>query len=105
MEFTLPGDVAEALSHFRATKGCVFNVKSLDVHHQKIRDYTGIPEFSFHWMRNLCVSALAGMGASITDLSAMLGHTDGATIRKYLSLQRGSSTERMNGLAMRLLNK
>jgi len=105
MVFTLPADVAEGLSHFRETKGMVFNVDSVDSHYWKIRAITDIPEFSFHWMRNLSVSALAGLGASITDLSAMLGHTDSSTIRKYLSLQRESSTERMGGLAQKLLNK
>ena len=92
MNFTLPDDIANALQKFRDTSGEIFTVKSLDCHHQKIRDYTGIPEFSFHWMRNLSVSALSAMGVEITHLSAMLGHTDGSTIRKYLSLQREAST-------------
>lgn len=104
MVFDLPGDVREALLYFRDTTGPVFNVKSLDRHYYKIRDYTGIQEFSFHWMRNLCVSALAGMGVNATDLSAMLGHTDATTINKYLTFQRGSSTRRTNRIAEKLLS-
>ena len=103
MEFTLPADVMEALYEFRAANGMVFNVKSLDRHHQKIRDYTGIPEFTFHWMRNLTVSALAAMGADITHLSAMLGHNDSSTIKKYLSLQRKTSTGKMGEISRKLL--
>ena len=104
MTFKLPSDVAEALSHFRSSHGMVFKVKSLDRHHQKIRDYTSINEFSFHWMRNLVVSALAGMGADITHLSAMLGHNDSGTIKKYLSLQREASTGQMEDLSKKLLS-
>lgn len=104
MEFTLPDDIASALYEFRDTSGKIFTVKSLDCHHQKIRDYTGIQEFSFHWMRNLSVSALSAMGVEITHLSAMLGHTDGSTIRKYLSLQREASTAVTNKASQRLLS-
>ena len=104
MNFTLPDDIANALQKFRDTSGKIFTVKSLDCHHQKIRDYTGIPEFSFHWMRNLSVSALSAMGVEITHLSAMLGHTDGSTIRKYLSLQREASTAVTNEASQRLLS-
>ncbi len=104
MEFTLPEDVAIALLEFRGNAGNVFNVKSLDRHHQKIRDYTGIQEFTYHWMRNLSVSALAGMGLEITHLSAMLGHNDSSTIRKYLSLQRKASTSVSNEASQRLLS-
>ena len=104
MEFTLPNDISSALLEFRSSAGNVFHVKSLDVHHRKIRDYTGIDDFSFHWMRNLTVSALAGMGADITHLSAMLGHTDSSTIKKYLSLQRKTSTSKMNEISKKLLS-
>ncbi len=62
-------------------------------HYDKIRLITGIEEFSFHWMRNLSVSALSSMGASLTDLTAMLGHQDSGTLKKYLSLQRDASTK------------
>ncbi len=103
MNFTLSDDIVSALLEFRDTSGKIFTVKSLDCHHQKIRDYTDIPEFSFHWMRNLSVSALSAMGVEITHLSAMLGHTDGSTIRKYLSLQREASTTVTNKASAKLL--
>jgi len=54
-------------------------------------------------MRNLSVSALASMGADITHLSAMLGHYDASTIKKYLSLQRATSTRAMNEVSQKLL--
>ena len=60
-------------------------------------------EFTFHWMRNLSVSALSAMGVEITHLSGMLGHTDGSTIRKYLSLQREASTTVTNKASAKLL--
>jgi len=104
MVFALPADVKEALLEFRDTRGNIYAVKSLDRHHQKIRNYTGIEEFTFHWMRNLAVSALASKGVDITHLSAMLGHTDSATIRKYLSLQREASTKTTNDVAQKLLS-
>lgn len=92
MQFSLPMDVSEALSHFNDTKGDVFNVKRVETLYGKIRKASGVDEFSFHWMRNLAVSALSSMGVEATHLSAMLGHTDAGTLRKYLSLQREQST-------------
>lgn len=92
MQFTLPLDVSEALSYFRDTSGEVFTVKRVETLYKKIRDVSGVSEFSFHWMRNLAVSALSSMGVEATHLSAMLGHTDAGTLRKYLSLQRKAST-------------
>jgi hypothetical protein len=44
------------------------------------------------------------MGVEVTHLSAMLGHTDSGTIRKYLSLQREASTAVTNEAAQRLLS-
>jgi site-specific recombinase XerD len=90
--FTLPNDIAEALSHFRDSTGDVFTIKSVNTQYKKIRELTGVEEFTFHWMRNLAVSALSSMGIESTHLSAMLGHTDAGTLRRYLSLQREQST-------------
>ncbi len=104
MVFALPADVKEALLEFSETNGNIYMVKSLDIHHKKIRVVTGIEEFTFHWMRNLVVSAMASQGVDITHLSAMLGHTDSATIRKYLSLQREASTKATNEVAQKLLS-
>ncbi len=103
MTFQLPQDIKEALEHFRDNTGDVFNIKSVDRQYWKIRALTDIPEFTFHWMRNLSVSALSAMGVEVTHLSAMLGHTDSGTIRKYLSLQREASTAVTNEASQRLL--
>ena len=104
MLFTLPIDVKEALSEFQDTTGKVFNVKVVYRHYEKIRLMTGINEFSYHWMRNLSVSALSAMGADLTHLTAMLGHTDSSTLKKYLSLQREASTIITQELSKKLLD-
>ena len=105
MVFALPQDVKEALSQFQSTTGKVFNVSVVYKHYPKIRLITGIEEFSFHWMRNLAVSALSSIGAGLTHLTAMLGHTDSSTLKKYLSLQREASTTVTNELSTRLLSE
>ena len=59
-----------------------------------IAEKTGIEGFHFHMMRNILVSALAGRGVDVADLSALLGHTDTATLKKYLSLQREQASRK-----------
>jgi len=103
MTFQLPTDVKSALLEFRDTQGKVFTVKNIVQRYHQIREESGIEEFTFHWMRNLSVSALASMGVPVTHLSAMLGHTDSGTIRKYLSLQREASTAVTNEASKRIL--
>lgn len=104
MTFMLPADIKDALLEFNDVTGDVFPFKSLDRQYYKIREATGINEFTAHWLRNLSVSALSAMGVEITHLSAMLGHTDSGTIRKYLSLQREASTAVTNEASQRLLS-
>ena len=105
MTFTLPVDVKDALFAFSNLKGRVFTLTTIVHLYQDIRDEPNVPkEFTFHWMRNLSVSALSSMGVEITHLSAMLGHTDSGTIRKYLSLQREASTVVTNDASQRLLS-
>ena len=104
MVFQLPRDVIEALLEFQDHKDNIFNVRHIERHYKKIRKITGIETFTFHWMRNLAVSALASRGVEITHLSAMLGHTDSGTIRKYLSLQREASTKVTNEASQKLLS-
>jgi len=104
MTFALPADVKSALMEFSDTTGEIFPFKSIDRQYYKIRKATGINEFTAHWLRNLAVSALAATGEPITNLSAMLGHTDGSTIRKYLSLQRETSTRETNKASAKLLS-
>jgi len=103
MTFNLPSDVREALLEFKDTTGSIFPIKRVDRQYWKVRAITGIEEYTYHWMRNLSVSALSSMGVEITHLSAMLGHTDSGTIRKYLSLQREESTSITNAISQKLL--
>ena len=104
MTFALPTDIKSALLEFKESTGDVFPFKSIDRQYYKIREATGIEEFTAHWLRNLAVSAMASMGVSTTDLSAMLGHTDGSTVRKYLSFQREDSTRTTNEMSKKLLS-
>ena len=105
MTFTLPGDVKIALLEIQNPQGNVFEVKNIVQRYYQIRDEPGVPpEFTFHWMRNLAVSALSAMGVPTTDLSSMLGHTDGQTLTKYLSLQRTDSTSVTNTASQKLLS-
>jgi integrase len=104
MEFTLSQDTADALREFQETSGPIFHIKKVDKWFAKIRTLSGINEFTYHWMRNLSVSALSAKGVEITHLSGMLGHTDSSTIRQYLSLQRKASTAVTNEVAQKLLS-
>lgn len=103
MRFTLPADVKDALNEFKDTTGNIFTIKHVKDHYPKLRILTGIEEFSFHWMRNLAVSALSAHGVDATHLSAMLGHTDTATVKQYLSLQREASSAHTLDISKRLL--
>ena len=104
MIFTLPMDVRDALLSFRDTTGDVFAVKQVNRRYKHIRIVSGLQEFTFHWMRNLAVSALSESGVATADLSAMLGHTDINTLNKYLSLQRSSATANTSSMSQKLLS-
>lgn len=103
MIFTLPKDIKEQLLKFSDISGNVFKIKEPKKWYPHIREISGIEEFSFHWMRNLAVSALSASGVNATELSAMLGHTDTGTLKKYLSLQRESATQETSNASQRLL--
>lgn len=103
MTYTLPLDVREALLQFQDTTGKVFHVTTVQRHLKHIREHSQIPEFSYHWMRNLSVSALSAMGVDSMTLSGMLGHTDSGTLKKYLSLQRANATQTTNEASQKLL--
>ncbi len=70
----------------------------------KVRDNSKVPELTFHWLRNLAVTALSQKKVSLVDLSAMLGHTDINTLQKYLSIERESASARTVEASERLLN-
>lgn len=107
MEFFLPDDVASALMELERVSNYVFysekdidkHVTDIQHHVHQLRDDVGIPELTLHWMRNLAVSALSTMGVDSLALSSMLGHTDPATLRKYLTMQRASDTENIANIS------
>jgi len=110
MTFTLPADVKEALlkcKHFgdyifASNRDPLKPISEIREHVAKIRTVT-YPEYNFHWMRNLAVSALSSMGVEAIHLSAMLGHTDTNTVKQYLSLQRETSSAHALDASQRLL--
>jgi len=110
MSFKLPSDVKSALMECERFSDYIFAsnrdpsrpISEIREHVEKIREVT-YPEYNFHWMRNLSVSALSSMGVDAIHLSAMLGHTDTATVKQYLSLQRESSSVHTLDASKRLL--
>ena len=103
MTFTLPPDVKDALLEFREIKGRVFHTNNYKHYFPTFRSITGIDDFSMHWLRNLAVSALSGMGVEAINLSSMLGHTNASTLTKYLSLQREEATATTSDMSQKLL--
>ena len=80
---------------FSSNRDPSIHMTKLQPYYEKIRTATGIGEFTFHWMRNLFVSTLVGKeGIDVSDLSALLGHKDTGTLKKYLSLQREQSSKK-----------
>jgi integrase len=104
MIFALPSDIRSALITFQDSTGKVFQIKEVKRYYARIREISGVDEFTFHWMRNLSVSALSTTGVEAIHLSSMLGHQDTATLKKYLTLQRDKSTQQTNSLASDLLH-
>jgi len=104
MIYTLPADVREALLTFKDNTGDIFKIREVIRHYKSIRIISGINEFTYHWMRNLSVSALSATGVPTVELSAMLGHSDINTLNKYLSLQRTTATANTATASQRLLS-
>ncbi|MDD5372216.1 MAG: tyrosine-type recombinase/integrase [Sulfurimonas sp.] len=112
MSFKLPQDVKAALLECEKFSSYIFAsdrdplkpISEIREHVEKVRAAT-VPEYNFHWMRNLSVSALSSMGVEAIHLSAMLGHTDTATVKQYLSLQRESSSVHTLDASKRLLGE
>lgn len=114
MIFTLPEDIIIALQELQEITdptGYIFESPTKRGHHitkvdtpiMKLRDATGIQDLTYHWFRNLAVSALSAMGVESIHLSSLLGHTDINTVNKYLSLQREASSQHTNEAAAKLL--
>ncbi len=93
MTFTMNQDIKEALMAFRGHSGRIFNISDIRGLVEKIRDESKVEEFGFHYMRNVLVSALSTQGVEAITLSGILGHTDTATVRRYLDLQRKEASQ------------
>ena len=112
MTFVMPDDLKEAVGQCMSLQSTyVFEnprtgkpITEIREHVKKIRDATGIQEYTFHYMRNLAVSALAATGADAMHLSSMLGHLDSNTLKKYLSMQREDASQVTNNLSKSILN-
>ncbi len=91
-KFSLSQDLRDALLEIRQPSGLVFTSpitggKMVNLARQvdKIREASGVKEWSLHYSRNIIVSALCERGVDAVYLSGILGHTDINTINKYLS--------------------
>lgn len=114
MAFGLNQELVDLLNELRGKRDSIWvfssnrdpsiHMTKLSMHYDKIRQASGVKEFTFHWMRNLLVSALVGKeGIDISDLSALLGHNDTGTLKKYLSLQREQSSKKAGTAIERML--
>ncbi len=115
MTFELATDLAQALKELKKQSndtGYIFesltkpNTHQIKVDSQvmRLRAATGIESLTYHWLRNLAVSALSAQGVAPIHLSSLLGHTDINTVNKYLSLQRVASSAVTNDISQKLLN-
>ncbi len=104
MNYSMSDELAATLKEFEDKEGKVFNITWIADATKKIRIKSGIPEFTFHWMRNLAVSALSTTGMNLVDLSAMLGHTSPDTLRQYLDMQREESSKKAVKQSKKLLD-
>ena len=103
MTFTLSDDLIDALSEFLDVRGKVFNITWISDAVKKIRIASGVEQFTFHYMRNLCVSALSTQGVEAITLSGLLGHTSTATVKQYLDLQREEASAKALDVSKRIL--
>jgi len=103
MTFTLSDDLIKALSEFRDVEGKVFNISWISDAVKKIRVASGVEQFTFHYMRNLCVSALSTQGVEAITLSGLLGHTSTATVKQYLDLQREEASAKALDVSKKIL--
>ncbi len=112
MIFGLPIDLLAALRELYNLKDSIWifsspintdrHITRFSMHYDSIREETKMPEFHYHLMRNIMVSALAGE-VNTSDLSALLGHTDATTLTKYLSLQREGASRKVSNASKKLL--
>ena len=105
-KYELADDLKEALNQFSGNQdGAVFYVSSINRHMTKlIREESGIKEYTYHWMRNLLVSALSAKGVDSAYLSGILGHTDLNTVKQYLTVQETTASAVANAAAKKILS-
>ncbi len=72
---------------------------------KRLKKHTGIEEFTFHYMRNVLVSAMAENGLDTPYLSGILGHTDINTINKYLTNNTFKSAEEAYSVLDRIVGQ
>ncbi len=103
MNYSMSDELVAALREFADSEGKVFNITWIADATKKIRIESGIKEYTYHWMRNLAVSALSTTGMNLVDLSAILGHTSPDTLRQYLDMQRETSSKKAVKQSRKLL--
>lgn len=91
--FYLPPEIKQVLLEFRESSGYIFKnyetgLPLENVYRQvkKIKEASGLPEFTPHYCRNLLVSAAHTRGVDTSNLSGALGHGDANTINDYLTI-------------------
>lgn len=100
-QYALPQHIKEQLLLIKDNhKGLVFKSpvtgkKLADVKRQanQVKKHLNMPEFHFHYMRNVLVSMLAEQKTEAVILSGILGHRDITTVNKYLSINHLKSSE------------
>lgn len=88
--FDLPKDIKEALIPFQEKSGLVFKSPKTGKHLsppkwrvQKLREDSGIDNFTLHYSRHILATTLSDSGLVNTVLSASLGHNNSRTVDNY----------------------
>ncbi len=106
LHFDFNDELRDAFLALRTTEstGRIFsrNVGTVTQQALKIRKDSGIEDFTFHYMRNILVSAFAD-SMTVPQLSALLGHQDVTTVNQYLSLPRAGATLKAVDVSKKLL--
>lgn len=62
---------------------------------RRMADRAGLPEFSTHTLRHLCLTDLARAGWDIHEIATFAGHRDPQTTQQYIHLSGRDLTERL----------
>ncbi|HEY6451534.1 MAG TPA: site-specific integrase [Steroidobacteraceae bacterium] len=97
----VPATAVAALRKLRTTKTPVtspvfmldaetpLNAWTLENRWSKIRDAAGLEDFKWHDLRHSCASFLARRGASLLEISSVLGHKSLSMVKRYAHLTQG----------------